>query len=43
MIAPLELFRNDRDGILWLDSFPNLEAAVARAKELALTTSLPKM
>jgi hypothetical protein len=36
MIAPLDLFRNDPTGApLWIDSFPNLEAAIARAKELA--------
>jgi hypothetical protein len=36
MIAPLDLFRTDPNGSpLWLDSFPNLEAAIARAKELA--------
>jgi hypothetical protein len=37
MIAPLDLFRTDSIGTLWLDSFPNLEAAIARAKELAVT------
>jgi hypothetical protein len=37
MIAPLDLFRIDSGGTLWLDSFPNLEAAIARAKELAVT------
>jgi hypothetical protein len=35
MIAPLDLFRKDSNGTLWLNSFPNLEAAIARAKELA--------
>jgi hypothetical protein len=37
MIAPLDLFRIDSMGTLWLDSFPTLEAAIARAKELAAT------
>jgi hypothetical protein len=36
MIAPLDLFRTEPNGSpLWLNSFPNVEAAEARAKELA--------
>jgi hypothetical protein len=35
MIAPLDLFRTDPNGTLWLDSFPDLEAAKTRARELA--------
>jgi hypothetical protein len=35
MIPPLDLFKKDAAGTVWLDSLPSLDAAVARAKELA--------
>jgi hypothetical protein len=36
MIAPLDLFRTEKDGsALWLGSFADLEAAKERIKELA--------
>ena len=38
MIAPLDLFRTEKDGsALWLGSFSDVEAAKERVKELLAT------
>jgi hypothetical protein len=37
MIAPLDLFRTDSTGTLWVGSFPDVEAAKTRARQLAVS------